>query len=138
MNRPGQIVLVPPLELLHVTSGFGPRTHPITKVPRTPHLGVDLRASTGTPVYAAASGGVTRSYTSDSYGERIVLSHPGGYETSYAHLSERLVRDGEEVRPGQMIGRAGNTGHSAGSHLHFELRFHGSPMDPMPLLQRGA
>lgn len=144
-NNPDQIALVPPLETLHVTSGFGPRTHPITGKQRSPHPGVDFRAATGAPVFAVAGGVVVRSYFSrgdkargiGSYGERIVVAHPGGYESSYAHLSERLAREGEQVVPGQLIGRAGSTGDSTGPHLHFELRFRNVPLDPMPLLIRG-
>lgn len=140
------ILLVPPVDPLHVTSPFcESRLDPVERKERRPHHGVDLRAAVGQPVFAAADGIVSRSYTSvrgpvdpatgkpkwRAYGERIVILHHG-FSTSYAHLSKRVVKDGEVVRAGQLIGYAGNTGDSAGPHLHFELVIDGRRVDPMP------
>ena len=132
--------LHPPLEEMHVTSPFGMRTHPLTKALQSLHPGIDLRCADGTPVYAAADGQVTRSYLSvgdpqkgtRGYGERIVIMHAGGAETSYAHLSKRLVAVGAEVKAGQLIGLSGNTGASTGPHLHFEFKLDGRAVNPMP------
>ena len=133
------IGLCPPLAEMDVSSPFGMRVHPIGKI-RGLHPGVDFRCADGTPVYAAADGQVTRSYLSvgdpqkgtSGYGERIVIMHAGGAETSYAHLSKRLVAVGDAVRAGQLIGLSGNTGASTGPHLHFELKIDGRAVNPMP------
>ncbi len=102
------------------TSAFQPaRRHPITGEVR-PHYGVDYRAPTGTPIYAAAGGFVDRSYTSESFGETVIIRHADGGATLYAHLQRRDVQDDDPIVAGQQIGTANNTGHSAGSHLHME------------------
>lgn len=85
------------------------------------HKGIDIAGPSGTPVYAAEAGVVIRSYYSDSYGHVLFIRHPNRYETVYAHLSERLAEEGETVSKGKEIGKIGNTGHSHGSHLHFEI-----------------
>jgi murein DD-endopeptidase MepM/ murein hydrolase activator NlpD len=98
------------------------------------HYGADYPAATGTPVYAAAAGIVTRALSlAGSYGQHIFLGHPGGTETRYAHLSQMFVRPGQMVRPGQAIGAVGSTGNSTGPHLHFEYRKNGSPINPASL-----
>lgn len=85
------------------------------------HKGIDIAAAKGTPVVAARSGLVKKSYLSHSYGNVIFIVHPHGYESVYAHLSERLARKGDHVDQGEMIGRVGSTGDSTGPHLHFEV-----------------
>jgi murein DD-endopeptidase MepM/ murein hydrolase activator NlpD len=102
------------------TSTFRPaRRHPVTGEVR-PHYGVDYRAATGTPIYAAASGSVERSYTSTSYGETVIIRHNDGGATLYAHLQRRDVGDGDTIAAGQLIGTANSTGLSSGPHLHLE------------------
>lgn len=133
-----------PLAEMIVTSRFGARVSPITGRPEG-HPGVDLRAAEGTPVYAAADGIVRRSYysTGDAsrgllgYGNRVVIEHPRGYESSYAHLLRRMVVAGDEIEAGDLIGYAGSTGASTGQHLHWEVRRDGSPIDPMSLVAQG-
>ena len=109
------------------------------------HAGIDYSAPVGTAVYAAADGIVRRSYLSSghmtkeegppwSYGERIILTHPDGSETTYNHLATRMVFEGEQVIAGQQIGETGNTGYSGGPHLHFEYFENGAPVDPKPFL----
>lgn len=103
-----------------VTSPYQPaRKHPVTGQTR-PHYGVDYRAPTGTPLTAAASGTIERSYTSSSFGETIIIRHDDGGATLYAHLQRRDVQTGQRVTQGQGIGTANNTGLSSGPHLHME------------------
>ncbi|MBM6619908.1 M23 family metallopeptidase [Bacillus suaedaesalsae] len=85
------------------------------------HDGLDVAAPKGTPIYTVDAGTVTKSYYSSSYGNVIFVMHPNGYETVYAHLSKRLVKEGDIVTKGQQIGKVGNTGRSRGAHLHFEV-----------------
>lgn|SRR5574344_581749 len=106
-----------------VTSHYGARR-------RRWHYGVDLAMPTGEPVYAAFDGVVRFSKYNSSYGNLIVIRHNNGLETYYAHLSRRNVHAGDEVKSGEVIGLCGNTGHSYGSHLHFEIRYKGIAMNP--------
>lgn len=94
------------------------------------HTGVDLSASTGTPVYAANSGPVLYSgWNTWGYGNVVVLGH-GPYSTLYGHLNETAVRCGQFITVGQIIGYVGSTGNSSGPHLHFEIRYQDTPTDP--------
>ncbi len=95
-----------------------------------PHRGVDILLHTGDPVRSAFSGVVrVASYMGD-YGNLIVIRHPNGLETCYGHLSKILVKPRQFVNAGDVIGLGGNTGHSTGPHLHFEVRFQYEPFDP--------
>lgn len=85
------------------------------------HRGVDVASDLHTPVYAVSGGIVTKSYYSKSYGHVIFIKHEEGYETVYAHLQKRLVKQGENVKQGDKIGTMGSTGNSSGPHLHFEV-----------------
>lgn len=85
------------------------------------HFGIDIAAPQGQMVISVEDGKVTRSYYSDSYGHAIFIEHDNGLETIYAHLHERYVQEGEKIHAGQSIGTVGNTGHSTGNHLHFEV-----------------
>jgi murein DD-endopeptidase MepM/ murein hydrolase activator NlpD len=113
-----------------LTSGFGWRVHPITGQRRF-HAGVDLAVPTGTPVRAAAHGVVTAAGWRGGYGLAVVIDHGAGLTTLYAHLSEIGVPPGAHVTAGQVIGAVGSTGASTGPHLHFEVRVHGAPRDPL-------
>ncbi|MBW4696520.1 MAG: M23 family metallopeptidase [Aphanocapsa lilacina HA4352-LM1] len=126
-----------PLKHLRITSRFGMRIHPIRRTRRL-HKGVDLRAPTGTPVYAAADGAVEAAGRQGGYGNAVLIDHGGGWKTRYAHLDSVRVQAGAPVAAGKPIGRAGNTGLSKGPHLHFELLHNGRPIDPMPYLQAAA
>ncbi len=112
------------------TSSYGWRTHPVYGT-RKFHKGLDISAPGGSPVLAAASGTVSKSYYSSSYGNYIVISHGGGLMTGYAHMSSRMVSAGESVSAGQQIGKVGSTGISTGNHLHFEVYVNGSTTNPM-------
>lgn len=102
-----------------VTSPFGWRTHPITGRQHL-HGGIDIAAPNGTPILAAKAGVVVISQYGSSYGNYVVLSHPDGTRTLYAHMSQRSVSAGDTVRQGQTVGLVGSTGSSTGNHLHFE------------------
>lgn len=85
------------------------------------HKGIDIAAPEGEKIVSVSDGKITKSYYSDTYGHVVFVEHPEGYETVYAHLSKRMVNEGEVVKRGQAVGIIGNTGVSTGTHLHFEL-----------------
>ena len=113
-----------------ISSQYGYRTHPISGT-RKLHKGLDIAASSGNPVIAAASGTVVKSYFSSSYGNYVVISHGGGLMAAYAHMTRRLVSAGQTVAAGQQVGTVGSTGNSTGPHLHFEVYVGGSTTNPM-------
>jgi len=107
----------------NVTSGYGQRG-------RAMHTGVDLQAAVGDTIRAALAGTVRMSAAYAGYGNVVVVRHPCGLETVYAHHTANLVRQGEQVRAGDPIGMAGRTGRATGVHLHFETRVAGEHFDP--------
>jgi murein DD-endopeptidase MepM/ murein hydrolase activator NlpD len=113
-----------------VTSGFGNRFHPILGYERF-HAGVDLKATYGTPIVAAADGRVVDAGWHGGYGQLVSIAHAGGIETMYGHMSRIAARSGETVRQGQVIGYVGSTGLSTGPHLHFEVLKNGRPVNPL-------
>jgi murein DD-endopeptidase MepM/ murein hydrolase activator NlpD len=113
-----------------VTSGFGPRRHPISGGSRM-HNGIDIGASSGTPIKAADDGTVVMAGSNGGYGNWTLVDHGGGLATGYAHQSSIGVSRGQRVSRGEVIGRVGSTGASTGPHLHFEVRINGDPVDPM-------
>ena len=114
-----------------VTSGFGWRRDPITGEARF-HKGVDLRAVYGQDVATAAGGTVAFSGTQGSYGTTVVIEHPNGTRSRYAHLSLALVKAGDAVEAGQLVGRAGSSGRATGPHVHLEvLDRDGRPLNPL-------
>lgn len=113
-----------PLESAIVNSEFGPRDGRL-------HEGIDLKARTGTKVFAAAPGRVLyASARIKGYGRMIVIDHGQHLATVYAHLSKALVAEGQDVRRGQLIAKSGATGRVTGPHLHFELRYGTAAIDP--------
>lgn len=104
-----------------ITSVFGWRIHPITGHRRF-HTGMDIAAPTGTPILAAENGQVEMADWMGGYGLTVTINHSQGQQTLYGHMSEILVRPGQWVEPGMIIGRVGSTGNSTGPHLHFEVR----------------
>ena len=110
-----------------VTSGFGPRR----LFGRKFHKGIDIDLETGDNVKAAMAGKIRIARYSNGYGNFVIISHEGGLETLYGHMSELVVEEGEMVEAGQLIGLGGSTGQSTGSHLHFELRIFGEQVDPL-------
>jgi murein DD-endopeptidase MepM/ murein hydrolase activator NlpD len=123
-----------PLKFGRITSRFSrARMHPILKILR-PHLGVDYAAPTGTPVQAVGAGRVTSAGYSGGSGRMIRLSHTGGYESMYLHLSRIAVKPGAHVNQGQVIGYVGSTGMSTGSHLDFRVRRNGKAINPLKVI----
>lgn len=119
------ITLIKPISGV-ITCRFGSResTSP------SGHRGLDIAASAGTPIQAAASGTVTTAGWNDSYGYMIIISHGNGVQTVYGHCSQLLVSAGQTVTQGQVIGKVGSTGYSTGPHLHLEIRVNGVLQDP--------
>jgi murein DD-endopeptidase MepM/ murein hydrolase activator NlpD len=97
------------------------------------HSGIDLAAPTGTPVHAAAAG-VAKVVDGPGYGLHVIVTHDRETLTLYGHLSAALVKTGDSVSRGELIGLVGSTGMSTGPHLHFEVRWQGSPVDPVAWL----
>ena len=119
-----------------ITSYFGYRIAPL-RIASEYHTGIDIANKPGTPVYATADGVVRYSGWANGYGLSAVLDHGFAYSTLYGHLSELLVKEGAQVRRGQLVGRVGSTGTSTGPHLHYEVWIDGVPKDPVTYLQAG-
>ena len=120
-----------PLDTLRVTSPFGTRVHPITKRTRT-HNGIDFGAPAGTPIYATRDGVVTTaSYQAGGAGYYVRLNHGDGFGSIYMHMTNYIVKTGQTVKAGQVIGYVGSTGLSTGAHLHFGVSYAGTYVNPM-------
>ena len=119
-----------------ITSSFGWRRSPFSGGNREFHPGVDISIPHGTSVRASRYGQVTYVGWMGGYGYTVVLAHPNGYKTLYAHLSSTVVSVGQSVKQGQTIARSGNTGRSTGPHLHFEIIKNGSQKNPFAYLKR--
>ncbi|MEJ2668070.1 MAG: LysM peptidoglycan-binding domain-containing protein [Deinococcales bacterium] len=101
------------------------------------HTGIDIAANSGTPIHAAVGGRVTLAGWNGGYGLCVIITN-GNTSYYYGHASVLLVTAGQVVQAGQLIARVGDTGHSTGPHLHFEIRVDNEPVDPLPLLQTQA
>lgn len=99
------------------------------------HLGVDLEADIGTPVYAVNDGRVSFSKELNIYGKTLIIDHGFGIFSLYLHLNEFKVPEGEEVKRGDVIGFSGNTGYSIAPHLHFSVKVAGSSVDPLRFIE---
>lgn len=117
-----------------VTSPFGLRDCPWGTGPKDFHLGIDLAAAKGTPIYAADEGTIVRAETFYSYGYCIDVQHDNGMITRYAHLDQMQVKVGQRVVRGQAIATMGMTGAATGPHLHFEVILNGKQVDPAPYI----
>ncbi len=117
------------------TSGFGTRNDPFGSRRHEFHRGIDVSCPVGTEIKASCGGTVTFSGYKGGYGKLIVVRHARGYESLYGHLSRFTVRPGQKVERGQLIGYSGNTGHSTGPHLHFEVRKNSRAVNPESLMR---
>ena len=118
-------------DLSRMASGYGYRIHPIYKT-RKLHTGMDFSAKTGTPIYATGNGKIEKVKKSRrGYGNYVVINHGYGYKTLYAHMSKYIVRKGQEVKRGDVIGYVGNTGMSMAPHLHYEVHKNGKKINPV-------
>ena len=115
---------IKPLAGGHFTSGFGRRWGRM-------HKGVDWGCPTGTTVYASSAGTVVSAGYNNGYGNNVVISHPDGRMTRYAHNSKLLVKAGQWVEQGQSIALSGSTGRSTGPHVHFEIYINGVAVNPL-------
>jgi murein DD-endopeptidase MepM/ murein hydrolase activator NlpD len=113
-----------------ISSGFGPRVHPILGGTRM-HNGVDMSASHGSPIKAGAAGVVVWAGPRSGYGNTVIIDHGNRYATLYAHASALVVSSGDRVRAGQVVARVGATGLATAPHLHFEVRLLGIPQNPV-------
>lgn len=118
-----------------INSPFGWRQHPITRR-RDFHTGIDIKAARNDPIKAAGSGKVVYSGWMGGYGKTLVIEHPNGQSTLYAHCSTLLAGKGANVSQSQIVAKIGTTGRSTGPHLHFEVRNGNSPVNPIKYLGR--
>jgi murein DD-endopeptidase MepM/ murein hydrolase activator NlpD len=116
-----------------ISSPFGMRKSPFTGRQMF-HEGIDIAAAAGTPVFASAKGTVISAGYAAGYGNLVVIDHGNGYQTAYGHNSKLFVKAGQKVKKGQKISSVGSTGRSTGPHLHYEVRFHGKPINPRKFL----
>jgi murein DD-endopeptidase MepM/ murein hydrolase activator NlpD len=116
-----------------ITSDFGYRRSPFGRKAEF-HDGIDIAAPYGTPVRAAADGMVTFAGYRPGYGNVVTISHGYGFETSYCHNSKMLVKQGQQVKKGQIIARVGNTGRSTGPHTHYMVKVNGVLKNPADFL----
>ncbi|MDZ4715735.1 MAG: M23 family metallopeptidase [Cytophagales bacterium] len=122
---------VPKKQTVVLASGYGIRIHPIYKV-RKMHHGIDFAAPIGTPIYSAADGvidNVEISFT--GYGKKVEIDHGFGYRTRYAHMHMFVVKNGQRVKRGDLIGYVGDTGLSTAPHLHYEVFINGAQVNPV-------
>ena len=116
-------------DLKRMASGYGWRVDPVYHVRRF-HEGMDFSAPVGTDIFATGNGVVVYSGWRQGYGETVEIDHGFNYMTRYAHCSKLLAKVGQKVKRGDVIALVGNTGKSTGSHLHYEVRYLGQPVDP--------
>jgi murein DD-endopeptidase MepM/ murein hydrolase activator NlpD len=117
----------------YLTSPLGRRIHPLTGKPSY-HNGQDIATQYGNKVIAPAMGTVLVAETRDYYGKLLIIDHGFGFTTRYGHLASFAVREGSRVRRGQIIGHVGNSGRSSAPHLHYEVRYHDKPRNPMDFI----
>ena len=121
---------ISPQDNYWLTSTFGLRSDPFTKIRRF-HQGLDLAGNIGLGIHATGDGKVVQTHQSNAgYGNEIVIDHGFGYKSRYAHLNKILVKKGDTVTRGQLIGKLGSTGRSTGPHLHYEILFNSKPVNP--------
>jgi murein DD-endopeptidase MepM/ murein hydrolase activator NlpD len=121
---------------IDMSSPFGMRMDPFLRGPAI-HTGLDLRGDTGEPAHATASGTVTTASWQGGYGNMVEIDHHNGLSTRYGHLSKILVRVGQRVNVGDIVGLIGSTGRSTGPHLHYETRVNDTAVDPQKFLRAG-
>ncbi|MFQ6778228.1 MAG: M23 family metallopeptidase [Alphaproteobacteria bacterium] len=123
-----------PVENVRVTSNFGIRTDPFEKTKKK-HKGIDFAGKIGTELMAVAPGRVVSAGERVGYGITVEIDHGLGFSTLYAHLSKINVSRGDWVKPGTIVGLGGSTGRSTGPHLHYEIRYKGTPFDPKDFIK---
>ena len=136
-NKNNMLATIPAIQpvankdLTRVASGYGMRIHPIYKTEKM-YTGMDFTSPVGTEIHATGNGVVNKvEYDGRGYGNNVIISHGFGYQTLYGHMSKILVRPGQKVSRGDLIGYVGNTGTSTGPHLHYEVLKGGKPVNPV-------
>lgn len=125
----------------YLSSGFGIRISPFSRANETGdgllgyHAGFDITNADGTPIQATADGEVVQAGWMDRYGYGVVVRHTGRLETLYAHMSKVRVKEGQKVTRGDILGDMGRTGNATGTHLHYEVRVDGRPVNPQPYMR---
>ncbi len=136
-NKASMLAAIPAIQpvankdLTKVASGYGWRIHPIYKTEKM-HTGMDFTSPVGTEIFATGNGTVSKvEKDGRGYGNNVIINHGYGYESVYAHMSKMLVRPGQKISRGDLLGYVGNTGTSTGPHLHYEVRKNGNPLNPV-------
>ncbi|MFN0157884.1 MAG: M23 family metallopeptidase [Bacteroidota bacterium] len=125
------IPAIKPMQGYYSVNGFGMRVHPVLRVYRM-HEGVDIINDVGTNIYATGDGVIRYAgRTQGGYGTVVDITHGYGYSSLYAHLSKVMVRPGQRVRRGELIGKSGRSGLVSGPHLHYEVRLNGRKQNPV-------
>lgn len=130
ITAPPSAPSVPAGKMVWPTSG-----HRITQYYSWRHHGLDVDGDYSSPIYASEAGTVVKAGWGTGYGNVIYINHGGGVQTRYAHLSKFFVSNGQQVSKGQTLGMMGTTGWSTGTHLHFEVRINGSPLNPLSYIR---
>jgi murein DD-endopeptidase MepM/ murein hydrolase activator NlpD len=112
-----------------ISSRFGKRADPVNEK-KAIHEGVDIKSERGEHILATGGGKVIKAMKNGGYGNYVEIDHGNGYVTAYAHMQSYLVKKGDIVKQGQIIGQVGSTGRSTGPHLHYEIRLNEKPIDP--------
>lgn len=133
----GSIPAMVPVKNYRMSSRFGRRFDPFNGRLAL-HAGADLAGSRGEPIYAAADGRIARAGRFGGYGTMAEINHGKGLSTRYGHMSLVLVKPGQRVKQGDIIGRMGSTGRSTGTHLHYEIRVDGQAVNPKPFIDASA
>lgn len=129
-DNPSGVLWMVPCEYTYLSSPFGYRWHPTTGK-WSMHYGVDFAAPKGTPIYATRSGTVTIATYSSTAGNYVQINHGDGYSSVYMHMTHYVVKVGDYVKAGELIGYVGSTGRSTGPHLHFGISYKGTYVNPM-------
>ncbi|MDR1488460.1 MAG: M23 family metallopeptidase [Holosporales bacterium] len=135
MAKSKSMLAQPVVGRMKITSGYGVRLHPVYGMSKR-HTGIDIKASVGTPIYAAANGRVAKASYFSGYGKYVRLAHGNGVDTAYGHLSRICVRSGQHVTQGQVIGYSGNTGITTGAHVHYEVLKNGNFINPLSFIRQ--
>ena len=120
--------------LSSITSAFGYRSDPFDSENAEYHPGIDFKGAKGDPVHVTADGKVAFTGRKGGYGNCIIVQHKNDFQTLYGHLSHIDVKEGQSVSTGDVIGKVGSTGRSTGTHLHYEVRKNGKPINPVKFL----
>ena len=130
-NPPSNAKWITPVSGYVITSAFGMRVHPVLGYSRM-HNGIDMGCAAGTPIYATRAGTVTvASYQAGGAGNYVALNHGDGFGSIYMHMTRYVVKQGDKVSAGQLIGYVGSTGISTGPHLHFGISYAGTYVNPL-------